>query len=86
VRPGTLLVLGHRQLRGDVIPALRIGDGVAISIDGVSGTEFRGRVENLSPASGAQFVLLPPDSAAGNFTRIVQRILVKVNFDSGHRP
>ncbi|TIW42030.1 MAG: HlyD family secretion protein, partial [Mesorhizobium sp.] len=45
--------------------------------------EFKGSVESLSPASGAQFALLPADNATGNFTRIVQRIPVKVTFDPG---
>ena len=44
---------------------------------------FSGRVESLSPASGAQFALLPPDNATGNFTHIVQRIPVKIAFDPG---
>lgn len=46
-------------------------------------TAFKGRVESFSPASGAQFALLPPDNATGNFTRIVQRIPVKITFDPG---
>ncbi|MBD0386510.1 MAG: HlyD family secretion protein, partial [Nostoc sp. C3-bin3] len=42
---------------------------------------FIGRVDSISPASGAQFALLPPDNATGNFTKVVQRIPVKVVFD-----
>jgi membrane fusion protein (multidrug efflux system) len=88
VRPGTLLVAIVPQdfwvvanFKETQIPAMRIGDGVAISIDGIPGTKFRGRIESLSPASGAQFALLPPDNATGNFTRIVQRIPIKITFD-----
>jgi hypothetical protein len=65
------------------IAAMQVGNAVTISLDGILGTAFRGRVESLSPASGAQFALLPPDNATGNFTRIVQRILVKITFDPG---
>jgi membrane fusion protein, multidrug efflux system len=90
VRAGTLLLaLVPRNFwvvanfKETQIPVLRIGDGVAISIDAIPGTEFKGRVESLSPASGAQFALLPPDNATGNFTRIVQRIPVKIAFDAG---
>jgi membrane fusion protein, multidrug efflux system len=90
VRAGTLLlavVPGNSwvvaNFKETQIPALRIGDSMAISIDAVPGREFRGRVESLSPASGAQFALLPPDNATGNFTRIVQRIPVKIIFDEG---
>jgi membrane fusion protein, multidrug efflux system len=90
VRAGTLLVAVVPRdvwvianFKETQIPALRIGDEMAISVDGIPGTEFKGRVESLSPASGAQFALLPPDNATGNFTRIVQRIPVKITFDPG---
>jgi membrane fusion protein (multidrug efflux system) len=90
VRPGTLLVAivpvdfwVIANFKETQVAALRSGDGVAISIDGIPGTTFKGRVESLSPASGAQFALLPPDNATGNFTRIVQRIPVKITFDPG---
>jgi membrane fusion protein, multidrug efflux system len=65
------------------IAAMQIGDAVTISVDAIRGAAFRGRVESFSPASGAQFALLPPDNATGNFTRIVQRIPVKITFDPG---
>lgn len=88
VRPGSLLVaLVSREFwvvanfKETQIAAMRVGDAVSISVDGLRGTAFTGRIESLSPASGAQFALLPPDNATGNFTRIVQRIPVKVAFD-----
>lgn len=88
VRAGTLLVAVVLQeswvvanFKETQIAGLRIGDSMAISIDGIPGREFMGRVESLSPASGALFALLPPDNATGNFTRIVQRIPVKITFD-----
>jgi membrane fusion protein (multidrug efflux system) len=60
---------------------MRVGQIVKIGIDAFGGREFTGRVESFSPASGASFALLPPDNATGNFTKIVQRVPVKIVFD-----
>jgi membrane fusion protein (multidrug efflux system) len=60
---------------------LRAGQAVRVWIDAFPGKTFRGNVESLSPASGAQFALLPPDNATGNFTKIVQRVPVKITLD-----
>ncbi|MBE9180703.1 HlyD family secretion protein [Oculatella sp. LEGE 06141] len=57
------------------------GEAVEIHIDAFPSHPFMGQVESLSPASGAQFSLLPPDNATGNFTKVVQRIPVKITFD-----
>lgn len=59
------------------------GQPVDITVDGFPGETLRGRVERLSPASGAVFALLPPDNATGNFTKVVQRIPVRIAFDPG---
>ncbi|XGV96927.1 MAG: HlyD family secretion protein [Leptolyngbya sp. BL-A-14] len=58
------------------------GQAVEIKIDAFPERVFRGKVDSLSPASGAKFALLPPDNATGNFTKIVQRIPVKIVFDA----
>jgi membrane fusion protein (multidrug efflux system) len=42
---------------------------------------LKGHVDRIAPASGAEFSLLPPENASGNFTKIIQRIPVKINFD-----
>lgn len=60
---------------------MRVGNTVKIRVDAFGKHEFEGRVESFSPASGASFALLPPDNATGNFTKIVQRIPVKIVFD-----
>ncbi|MBW4445722.1 MAG: HlyD family secretion protein [Spirirestis rafaelensis WJT71-NPBG6] len=60
---------------------MKPGEAAEIKLDAFPHHTFEGRVESLSPASGAQFALLPPDNATGNFTKIVQRIPVKVVFD-----
>jgi len=58
----------------DVTP----GDPAEITVDAYPGRHFRGTVESLSPATGAKFSLLPPDNATGNFTKVVQRIPVRI--------
>lgn len=58
------------------------GQEVEIKLDAFPHHTFTGRVDSISPASGSQFALLPPDNATGNFTKVVQRIPVKVIFDS----
>jgi membrane fusion protein (multidrug efflux system) len=63
---------------------VRDGQPVEIRIDSFHGTRLRGHVDSLSPASGLEFALLPPDNATGNFTKIVQRVPVKIVLDD-HR-
>ena len=60
---------------------VRNGQPVELSIDGFHGSRLRGHVDSLSPASGLEFALLPPDNATGNFTKIVQRVPVKIVLD-----
>jgi len=57
------------------------GQVVAIDIDTFPGTTVHGHVDSLAPASGQEFALLPPDNATGNFTKIVQRVPVKIKID-----
>ncbi|MBV8729250.1 MAG: HlyD family secretion protein [Acidobacteriia bacterium] len=61
------------------------GDPAEIRVDALPGTIFRGKVDQISPASGSQFALLPPDNATGNYTKVVQRLPVKVVLDK-HQP
>ncbi|WP_433972512.1 HlyD family secretion protein [Tunturiibacter lichenicola] len=62
---------------------MRVGDTADVRIDTFPNRVFYGRVEQLSPASGSQFALLPPDNATGNFTKVVQRVPVKIVFFPG---
>ncbi|AOA59965.1 hypothetical protein BFG52_10375 [Acinetobacter larvae] len=64
------------------IQAMRKGQAVDVKVDALHGQHFKAYVDSLAPASGAQFALLPPDNATGNFTKIVQRIPVKIVFDA----
>ncbi|MFN4936216.1 MAG: HlyD family secretion protein, partial [Bradyrhizobium sp.] len=54
---------------------------VDITVDTFPGEQMHGRVERIAPASGSQFALLPPDNATGNFTKVVQRIPVRIALD-----
>jgi membrane fusion protein (multidrug efflux system) len=60
---------------------MKVGDTAEIQIDAYPGQRIRGKVLEIAPASGSQFALLPPDNATGNFTKVVQRIPVKIALD-----
>ena len=62
---------------------MKVGQPVEIALDAYPGLVVHGRIESLAPASGAQFALIPTDSATGNFTKIVQRVPVKIAVDRG---
>ncbi|OQW60507.1 MAG: hemolysin D [Proteobacteria bacterium SG_bin9] len=57
---------------------IRVGQPVTISVDAYGHRKFKGTVDSISPAAGSVFTLLPPDNATGNFTKIVQRLPVRV--------
>ena len=94
VRPGQLVSPGTQVIpfidkikwvqanyRETQLTNMKVGDPVEIRIDEYPGKVFRGKVIEIAPASGSQFALLPPDNATGNFTKVVQRIPVKIAFD-----
>ncbi|MBR1121487.1 HlyD family secretion protein [Bradyrhizobium lablabi] len=62
---------------------VRAGQRVDIEVDMFPGQVVHGHVDSLAPASGQEFALLPPDNATGNFTKVVQRIPVKITLDGG---
>ncbi len=62
---------------------MRVGQKVEIEVDSYAGCTAAGTVESLSPATGARFALLPPDNATGNFTKVVQRVPVRIRVDRG---
>src|SRR5213594_2505019 len=66
----------------DVTP----GDPADFTVDAYGSRHFSGHVESLSPATGARFSLLPPDNATGNFTKVVQRIPVRIRLDGKNDP
>ncbi len=61
------------------IAEIRPGQSVTITVDAYPGLELRGRVESFAPASGSMFSLLPPENATGNFTKIVQRLPIRIS-------
>ena len=89
VQPGTQLMAVvplHRvyitaNYKETALTDVRPGQLVTIAVDTFPGVTVHGVVEGLAPASGEQFALLPPDNATGNFTKIVQRIPVKIIVD-----
>jgi membrane fusion protein, multidrug efflux system len=60
---------------------IKVGDSAEVRVDTYPGQVFKGRVLEIAPASGSQFALLPPDNATGNFTKVVQRVPVKIALD-----
>jgi membrane fusion protein (multidrug efflux system) len=96
VRPGQLVSPGTQVMslvQSDVwveanyketqVRHIRAGDPAEIRVDAFPGVTFRGKVDQVSPASGSQFALLPPDNATGNFTKVVQRVPVKIVLERG---
>ena len=63
------------------ITHLRVGQPVEISVDTFPGRKFRGAVAAVSPGTGAQFAILPPQNATGNFVKVVQRVPVRISWD-----
>ncbi|UAK23107.1 HlyD family secretion protein [Sphingomonas nostoxanthinifaciens] len=61
---------------------MRVGQPATIEVDALGGIELRGRVESVSPGTGAQFSLIPPSNATGNFTKIVQRVPVRISIEA----
>jgi membrane fusion protein (multidrug efflux system) len=88
VSPGTQIVsLVERQVwvqanyRETQLQHIRAGDPAEIRVDAFPDLVLKGRVEQIAPASGSQFALLPPDNATGNFTKVTQRVPVKITLE-----
>jgi membrane fusion protein (multidrug efflux system) len=65
------------------IGLMRPGQPATIEVDALPGVEFHGKVESVTPGTGATFSLIPPQNATGNFTKIVQRVPVRIRIDAG---
>lgn len=94
VRPGQLVSPGTQVLtyvdnikwiqgnyRETQLTNMKVSDPAEIRIDAYPGQIIHGRVIEIAPASGSQFALLPPDNASGNYTKVVQRVPVKIALD-----
>ncbi|WP_052574070.1 HlyD family secretion protein [Haloferula sp. BvORR071] len=64
------------------LKSVKPGQAVEIEVDALGGKAFAGHIESIAPSTGAQFALLPPDNATGNFTKVVQRVPVKIVFET----
>lgn len=64
------------------IPNISPGKEAKVTVDAIPGRDFQGVVQSLSPSTGATFTLLPPDNATGNFTKVVQRVPVRIKLVS----
>jgi membrane fusion protein (multidrug efflux system) len=97
VRPGQLVSPGTQVIsfvalnkwvqanyRETQLTNMKIGDPADLRIDEYPGQRIQGKVVEIAPASGSQFALLPPDNATGNFTKVVQRIPVKIALDDSN--
>ena len=90
VRPGSILmaiiplheVWVEANFKEVQLARIQIGHSVEIKVDAFPGQKFAGQIQSFSPASGAEFSLLPPENASGNFTKIVQRIPVRILLDA----
>ncbi|WP_395742371.1 HlyD family secretion protein [Prosthecobacter sp.] len=78
VSPDNWIVANFKE---NQLSHMRPGQSVEIEIDAIHGRRFSGHVDSFSPGTGAKFTLLPPDNATGNFTKIVQRLPVKILLD-----
>ena len=78
VEPDLWVVANFKETQ---LARMHDGQPVEITVDAIPGHTFPGKIDSVSPATGAQFALLPPDNATGNFTKVVQRVPVKVVFD-----
>jgi membrane fusion protein (multidrug efflux system) len=77
--PNVWVVANYKETQ---LTRIRIGQPARVTVDSFPGKVLHGHVDSWSPASGAEFSLLPPDNATGNFTKVVQRIPVKIVLDS----
>ena len=69
------------NFKEDQLARMTAGQRVIVKADVLSGQVFHGQVDSLAPATGSQFSVLPPENATGNFTKIVQRVPVRIRLD-----
>jgi membrane fusion protein, multidrug efflux system len=78
--PDVYVIANYKETQ---LTRVRPGQPVEVTVDSFPSERLHGRVERVAPASGSQFALLPPDNATGNFTKVVQRIPVRIQLDKG---
>ncbi len=65
------------------LPGIRVGQPAELSVDALGGQSLRGHVERIAPATGSEFSVIRPDNATGNFTKVAQRVPVRIAIDPG---
>ena len=78
--PDVYIIANYKETQ---LTRVKPGQSVDVTVDSFPNERLHGRVERISPASGSQFALLPPDNATGNFTKVVQRVPVRIALDKG---
>jgi len=78
--PNVYVIANYKETQ---LTRVKPGQPVDVTVDSFPSERLHGRVERIAPASGSQFALLPPDNATGNFTKVVQRIPVRIGLDKG---
>ena len=76
----TYLVANFKETQ---VGSMRLGQPVEMHVDALPGHELHGVIDSFSPGTGSQFALLPPENATGNFTKIVQRVPVRIRIETG---
>ncbi len=80
--PNVYVVANYKETQ---LTHVKPGQPVDITVDSFPRERLRGRVARIAPATGSQVALLPPDNATGNFTKVVQRVPVRIQFDDGQK-
>ena len=78
--PDVYVIANYKETQ---LTRVQPGQPVEVTVDSFPDQTLHGRVERISPASGSQFALLPPDNATGNFTKVVQRVPIRIALDKG---
>ncbi|MEA2796221.1 MAG: rane fusion protein multidrug efflux system [Bradyrhizobium sp.] len=78
--PNVYVIANYKETQ---LTRVKPGQPVDVTVDSFPSERLHGRVERIAPASGSQFALLPPDNATGNFTKVVQRIPVRIGLNKG---
>ena len=78
--PGVWIIANFKETQ---MKDVGVGETVRVRIDALPGVIFQGKVERIGPAAGSEFAVIKPDNATGNFTKVVQRIPVRIALDPG---
>ena len=78
--PGVWITANFKETQ---MKDVRVGEPVSVRVDALPGVKLTGRVERIGPATGSEFAVIKPDNATGNFTKVVQRLPVRISIDGG---